>query len=262
MRFDPLLRHTYEDASCILGIAPYVGSFLAGLAIQRLEVLSETGLETLPGPVDRAGRTGPVRLLYVGRIVRTKGVRDAIRAMAQLRDLSLAFDIVGDGFDRATCQGLALELGVADRVVFHGRLARAEVDRFYRNADIFVFPSYREPGGNAVFEAMGWGLPLVVCDRGGPAAAVDENSALRITPLDPRQFAAALADAIRRLATDSALRLRLGGAARVRVGVTALWDQKVDLMEKLYYEVLDRVASAAGTTHPDPSRAEKLERAS
>jgi glycosyltransferase involved in cell wall biosynthesis len=265
IKFDPLLRRTYENAACVVGIAPYVGSFLEDLSIRRLEILSETGLETLPDPVDRSNRDGLIRLLYVGRIVRTKGVRDAIRAMARLNDLPLVFDIVGDGFDRATCQQLAVELGVAGRVIFHGGQARVNVDRFYEAADIFVFPSYREPGGNAVFEAMGWGLPLVVANRGGPGSAVDETSGIRIMPRDPHQFATELANAIRRLATDRTLRLALGRGARIRVAATALWDQKIALMEKLYLKVLNEAASSglqARSTELDPSCSDELERAS
>ena len=87
-------------------------------------------------------------------------------------------DIVGDGFDLAACTASALESGVSDRVSFHGRQDRPSVHGFYRAADVFVFPSYREPGGNVVFEAMGHELPLIVCDVGGPAAAVDENCAI------------------------------------------------------------------------------------
>ena len=79
LRSDPTMRKTYERARCVLGIAPYVGDALDGLRVQRFEVMSETGIAGLPEPVDRAGREGPVRLLYVGRIVRTKGLRDAIR---------------------------------------------------------------------------------------------------------------------------------------------------------------------------------------
>jgi len=255
MRVDPLLRRSYEKASCVVGIASYVGTFLADLSIRRLEILSETGLEALPEPVDRSSRRGTTRLLFVGRVVRTKGVRDAIRAIAQLTDLPVVFDVVGDGFDLAACKQLAAELGVGERVVFHGRLARAEVDRFYRSADIFVFPSYREPGGNAVFEAMGWGLPLVVSDRGGPGAAVDEASGIRIAPVDPQQFATDLASAIRRLVADHALRLRLGDGARQRVGAIALWDRKVELMEGLYREVLTK---AAGGGPAEPAAALRL----
>ncbi|RFB81078.1 glycosyltransferase family 4 protein [Methylovirgula sp. 4M-Z18] len=239
MRFDPWLRQTYTDASCVVGIAPYVRSFLSGLPVRRFEILSETGLEALPDAVDRSGRVGPLRLLYVGRVIRTKGIRDAIRAMALLKDLPLVLDVVGDGFDRAICEDLVAKLGLAERVIFHGRLARADVDRFYQSADIFVFPSYREPGGNAVFEAMGWGLPIVTCDRGGPGAAVDETSGILITPVDPNQFAHAISDAIRHLAMNRALRLMLGDGARLRAATVALWTQKVRRMEELYLKLSD-----------------------
>ena len=243
IRFDPLLRGTYEDASCVIGIAPYVGGFLSRISIRRLEFLSETGIESLPLPIDRSRRNGLVRLLFVGRLVRTKGVRDAIRAMAHLNDIPVTLDIVGDGFDRLKCEELASEIGVADRVIFHGRKARQEVDEFYRAADIFVFPSYREPGGNVAFEAMGWGLPLIVSDRGGPGAAVDETSGIRIEPTNPEQFAREIAAAIRRLVMDCSLRLSLGEGARARVAQTALWDQKIGAMEMLYQKVLSEVGS-------------------
>ena len=148
-------------------------------------------------------------------------------------------------------------------MIFHGRQARVDVDRFYEAADIFVFPSYREPGGNAVFEAMGWGLPLVVANRGGPGSAVDETSGIRIMPLEPHQFATELANAIRRLATDRTLRLSLGRGARIRVAATALWDQKIALMEELYLKVLNEAASSglqARSTELDQSCSDELER--
>ena len=238
IRIDPLLRRTYEEASCVIGIAPYANDFLKGTSIRRFEVMSETGIESLPEPVDRSARVGQVRLLYVGRLVRTKGAREAIRAMDQLRDLPVMLDVVGEGFDRAACETLASELGVTDRVVFHGRMARDQVEEFYRLADIFVFPSYREPGGNVVFEAMAAGLPLVVSDRGGPGNAVDETCGIRLHPVTPEQYAGEIARAIRRLVDDPDLRLSLGEGARCRVARIALWDRKIDEVDLLYEKVL------------------------
>ncbi|HST65842.1 MAG TPA: glycosyltransferase, partial [Mycobacteriales bacterium] len=182
-RFPPL-RRTYEDAACVLGIAPYVAESLAGLRIRRFETLSETALEALPPPVQREP-SEEVRLLHVGRLVRTKGAREAIRAMDHLSGLPVSLDIVGDGVERAACEELVATLGLGGRVRFHGRLPRAEVADFYRRADVFVFPSYREPGGNVAFEAMGYGLPLVVCDRGGPGAAVDDSCGIRVPARTP-----------------------------------------------------------------------------
>ena len=83
------------------------------MRVQRFEVMSETGIAGLPRRSIAAGHEGPVRLLYVGRIVRTKGLRDAIRALGAPPDLDpVVFDVVGDGFDREACEALARELGV------------------------------------------------------------------------------------------------------------------------------------------------------
>lgn len=240
MRWDPLLRRTYEDAGAVCGIASYVGDFLADVTLRRFVVMSETGLERVPDPVSRPLDPDPVRLLFVGRVIRTKGVRDAVRAMGRLTDLPVVLDVVGDGFDRSSCEQLAAELGVADVVTFHGQRSRSDVEDFYRRADVFVFPSYREPGGNAPFEALAFGLPLVVADRGGPASAVSPECANLVSPQEPEQFARAIADAVRGLVIDPQLRSSMGHAARRRALAVGTWDQRIHAMEQVYADVLGR----------------------
>jgi len=238
IQWDPLLRRTYEEAACVVGIGPYVKDLLAEVSVQRLEVMSDTGVERLSEPVDRAGRTGNVRLLFVGRVVRTKGARDAVRALGLARDLPVTLDIVGSGFDHAACESLAAELGVADRVRFHGWLPRAQVHKFYQSADIFVFPSYREPGGNVIFEAMSYGLPLIVSDLGGPGNIVDDTCGVRVHPVTPDQYARGLSAAITLLVSEPGLRKSLGEGARQRATRIALWDSKVQQMESIIASVL------------------------
>jgi glycosyltransferase involved in cell wall biosynthesis len=153
-------------------------------------------------------------------------------------DLPARLDIVGDGYDRAACEALVADLGLAARVRFHGWLPRSQVQDFYRSADIFVFPSYREPGGNVVFEAMGYGLPLIVSDIGGPGAAADEQSAIRIHPDSPEQYARSIASAMTRLVHDRPLRLALGDGARHRVSDVGLWETKVDRFDAICAEVI------------------------
>jgi glycosyltransferase involved in cell wall biosynthesis len=245
LRRFPQLRRTYEDAACVLGIAPYVSEHLRGLAIRDFATLSETALPRLPDAVQRPATTdAEVRLLFVGRLVRTKGAREAIRAVGQLAGLPVLLDVVGDGPDRGACQRLAADLGAGERVRFHGRLPREAVDDFYRRADVFVFPSYREPGGNVAFEAMGYGLPLVVCDRGGPGAAVDDSCGIRVPAVSPDQLGTDVASAIAELVKDPELRRRLGEGARRRVAEVGLWPGKVDQVERLYARVLDAAGRA------------------
>ena len=89
------------------------------------------------------------------------------------------------------------------------------------------------------FEAMGWGLPLVVSDRGGPGSAVDETCGIRLRPLTPDQYAKDIAAAVRRLVANRELRLSLGEGARKKVADTALWERKIDHLETLYAKVLE-----------------------
>ncbi|MDL5352371.1 glycosyltransferase family 4 protein [Microbacterium sp. zg-YB36] len=237
LRVDPLMRRTYQTADCVIGIADYVHDFLSPLRIRRLEVMSETAVDAAPERVDRSARSGPVRLLHVGRIVRTKGLRDVIRAVAMLPDLNIILDVVGDGNDRESCVALAAELGLAHRVAFYGTVPRAQVDDFYRAADVFVFPSYREPGGNVSLEAMSWGLPVIVCRRGGPGANVDESCAFLLEAESPSQLATDCAAAIRSLVADPEQRRRMGEAGRKRVLDHHLWPQRLGRMSQLYAEV-------------------------
>jgi glycosyltransferase involved in cell wall biosynthesis len=234
---DPLLRRTYEQAACVLGIAPYVAHKLASLNLARFEVMADTALTSVRPPMERLGKNGPVRALFVGRLVRSKGVRDLVRAMTKCADLPLRLDVVGEGPERAACEALAGELGLDNAVTFHGRRPRSEVDRFYGEADIFVFPSYREPGGSVVIEAMGHGLPLIVCDRGGPSSSTQESCAIRIPVTTPEALAEDVAIALRRLTTDQPLRVRMGQAAYRHVQHTGLWEQRIARANALYAEL-------------------------
>jgi len=242
LRHDPWLRRTYEQSACVVGIADYVRDTLTGVNVRRLEIMSDVGLMEVPPTTPRTpdpdpSPDRPLHVLFAGRVIRTKGVRDLVAAMALLRDLPVVADLVGDGFDMQACQRLAAENG-AQNVVFHGWKSRPEVDAFYQAADIFVFPSYREPGGTVVFEAMGYGLPLVVCDRGGPSAAVDHACAILVPATTPAQYAQDLAAAIRQLAGDSSQRLAMGEASLRRLAEVGLWSRKVDRMCALYEELL------------------------
>ncbi len=238
LKYDPALRATYERAACVVGMAPFVKPLLDGISVKRFEVIGDNAIESLAEPIDRSQRTDPVRLVYAGRVIRTKGVRDAVRAMPLLADLPVVLEVLGDGNDLEACKSVASELGVSDRVNFHGRVQRSDVDEFYRESDILVFPSYREPNGLSVIEAMGFGLPAIVCDRGGPAFTVDETSGIRVPADNPKQYAKDLAVAIRGLVQDRDRRQSLGEGARRRAEATGLWRVKLDEMDNLYRGIM------------------------
>jgi glycosyltransferase involved in cell wall biosynthesis len=243
LRSDPLLRRSFAGAAAVLGVAPYVQELLESTPLQRFEIMSELGIEALAPPRERTGPRGKLRLVHVGRAVRTKGLRDAVRALALLPcDVAVHLHVAGQGEETTLCQQEAARLGVAGCITFHGQLPRTAVEDLYAEADAFLFPSFREPSGSVIFEALRHGLPVVTVDRGGPGFVIDDSCGIRVPALDPVQLPAALAAAIRRLARDPALRLRLRNGARTRVATIGLWRNKVDWLLGLYRELADQPA--------------------
>lgn len=254
LRHDPVLRQSLAQADAVIGAMPYVRELLADVPIRRFEVMPELGVDdaafaaTPPttGAVSACREhavEGVVRLLFVGRVIRTKGARDLIRATARGGDVPhVVVDIVGEGDDRAACEAEATALGVADRVRFWGWQPRERVEQFYEAADVFVFPSFREPTGGVVAEALRHGLPLIVADSGGPAGLVSDDCAMRVAVTEPEQYAADLADAIRAFALDPRKRARFGRAARDHAMSTLGWSHKLAWLDELYTDVAARPA--------------------
>lgn len=241
LRHDPALRAGYARAGAILGVAPYVGRTLAdaGVAVRRFETVLERSADPIAHGTGRSTAAGAIRLLHVGRCVRTKGLRDAVRALARLGDLpGVTLTSAGDGPDLAACKAEAAALGVADRVDFLGKVSRDRVEQLYADHDVFCFPSFREPMGGVFFEALRWGLPVISARRGGPEAIVDESCGILVPVETPDQFAAAIAEAIRALAADPALRICLGNGAHQRLQSFGAWSDKARWLESLYREVI------------------------
>ncbi len=248
LRHDGALRSSYARAGIVIGSAPYIHERLvkAGLTECRFATMLERGHGVLPDLPQRQAVPGRLRLLHVGRTIRTKGLRDVVRAMAHLRDLpDVTLVSAGDGPDLAACRAEAERLGVADRITFLGRIPRDQVDAEYRAADVFCFPSFREPMGGVFFEAMEWGLPVITAARGGPDFIVDETCGIRLPVENPEHFARAIADAVRRLANDPALRHRLGQGSRARVQAFGTWDDKARHMIATYQQVIAQHQGAA-----------------
>ena len=235
---DPWLRASYGGAEMVLGVAPYMREVLAAAPIRRFEPFLGIGLADLAPEVERTAEPGRLRMLHVGRAVRTKGLRDVVRAMGMLKDLpGVTLSSIGDGEEIAICRAEAERLGVADRVDFLGRLPRAEIEKHYEAADALVFPSFRESMGGVLYEAMRWGLPAITANVGGPGYIVDESCGLLVDARTPDQLAGDVAGAIRRLAENPAERLALGRGARAKMERDALWPAKAARMLALYEEI-------------------------
>jgi glycosyltransferase involved in cell wall biosynthesis len=183
----------------------------------RIALIRGSGVDTghfaaLPDP---AGQ--PVTVALVGRMLRSKGVLDAVSAIRQLRAEGVAVDLVLAGApDPDSRDSLSMEelAGLAREPGTEWRGAVADIREVWRRAAIAVLPSsYGEGVPKALLEAASCARPVVASDMPGcREVVVPGETGLLVPPGD----VAALAAAVARLAADPDLRRRMGEAGRAR----------------------------------------------
>ncbi len=142
-----------------------------------------------PGLVARYGLQGKTIILTLARLdalERVKGVDEVLDVFACLlpRHPQLVYVVVGDGSDRSRLEQKARSLGIADKVVFTGRVEEREKVAHYRLADAFAMPSRWEGFGFVFLEALACGVPVVASQIDGGREAVRDGALGSL--VDPR----------------------------------------------------------------------------
>ena len=168
-------------------------------------------------------RPTDVAIVYVGRLVPSKGVATLLRAIADGRfnELPVVLLIVGSGPEEDALRSAARRLGIESRVRFIGSRPNVELPTIYQSADIVVVPSEpsregAEPWGLVVNEAMASGVAVIASDAVGAAAhglPADGRSGVVFHAGDSKALAASLAV----LVTDENFRLQIRAEAQRHV---------------------------------------------
>jgi glycosyltransferase involved in cell wall biosynthesis len=169
-------------------------------------------------PADTPFGAGDVVIGIVGRLQRWKGQDRFLEAIAMLRDDGLpvkALVVGGDAYGLSPgyadeVRQLVSRLDLDDHVLMTGQVPDAAP--YVRAMDVLVNASEDEPFGIVLIEAMACGVPVVAVNRGGPAEILDERSGMLVESGAPKD----LADGVRRLLEDDALRSALAAGGRER----------------------------------------------
>lgn len=151
--------------------------------------------------------TGIPHFVFLGRITPLKGLDWLLRSLQQVQ-LPVHLDIAGEGYKEGEMRQLAQQLGLSDRVTFHGWVNPEQVNHLIRSARALIFPSiWHEPGGTVAFEAMANSRAVIMSQVGGmPEVVLDGFNGLLVEPNSTSQLAAS----VERLATDWFLAKQLG----------------------------------------------------
>jgi glycosyltransferase involved in cell wall biosynthesis len=247
--FAPIIRDIVTSSDAVTVISSFTGQRLREFApnVETSTIpfgaAAVNKLDSSFGAKPRK-KEDPFELLFVGRLVKRKGVDVLLRAVQQLKDDSrLHVRIVGGGPEKDNLENLAKQLGVANRVTFTGVIDSETIDHFFRECDALVLPAViTETGeteglGVVLLEAMGYGKPVIASAAGGIVDIVtDRETGL----LSPPGDATALAATIRTAMDDPALMTDLAERGTRFADEAFGWDKIVADLQGVYKSAVER----------------------
>jgi glycosyltransferase involved in cell wall biosynthesis len=220
---DMALSLFYRQCGRVLSPSPASDESLVRLRVERAAIGRwGRGVDTSrfdPALRDADSYPGQIKVLYVGRLTKEKGVELLAESFLRAReaDPRLHLLLAGGGPEEEM-----LQESLGEHATFLGWLDGQDLARAYASADVFLFCSRTDTFGQVLVEAGASGLPVVAVNEGGPASIVIDGETGRLCEPDAGMIAAA----VQQLADSPAWRGKLGRqgleAARARTWEAAM----------------------------------------
>lgn len=232
------IRHEHEQAAQIptLTVSQYVHDRMidAGCPSEHLEVLRSPAPEP-NGPYAPPPSEGAPRFVYLGRLASEKGVDWLLDAAAQVPGIHV--DVAGTGapaVESALCEQVR-DLGIEDRVTFHGWLESPDAHALLESARAAVVPSmWHEPAGLVALEAASTGRAVVASRVGGIPEYARSDFAFQVSPGDTE----AMADRLQTLAENYDRAAAMGRRGRSLAETQFSMDTFLDRLDDIYDRVI------------------------
>lgn len=205
---------------------------LQGFRPERLRVVPNS---CRPQPLG-SPPTEPPLILFVGALLRTKGIHLFLDALALVADLPWRSVVAGAGPEKARLEQQIVDLGLTGKVSLIGPQDRPSLDKLYSECRMLVHTStIPESFGLVGIEAMAYAKPVVGFELGGVTEwLVNGETGLAVTPWSPT----ALADGIRKLLQNPVLASQLGLSAQARTRDRFAPERYLDRILTVYAEAV------------------------
>lgn len=240
--FAPVIRTIVNASDAVTVISSYTGERLRQYVPGVRSVTIPFGAAAVShfASCDGAVREhdDPFELIFIGRLVRRKGVDVLLRALALLKqDSRLRLRIVGGGPEREALTELASRLSLGDKVVFEGVVDAARVKHLLETCHALVLPAIvTETGeteglGVVLIEAMGYGKPVIATSAGGIVDIVTNGDTGLLAPPGDSD---ALAVSIRKAMDDPVSLARIARRGTAFAERAFGWDAIVSALSTVY----------------------------
>ena len=170
-------REYVHGSEKVVAVSNFVKSALVDetfVDAQKVEVI-HNGVDGGARPIQAHPNNQPLKLVYIGRLERSKGLQNLLKAISRLNNVTLS--VIGDGPYLPQLARLVKSLHLSERLIFVGRVAPEKIPEILSQANVFVYPSLRYEGfPMAVVEAMFCGLPVIASNIGGISDALENGT--------------------------------------------------------------------------------------
>lgn len=241
------VRERFTATEMHFANTPYLADRIADRYGYEVDAVIPTGVDTARFHPDAipAFECDVPSVLFVGRLVESKGIFDLLAAIDQLEE-RVHLRIVGARADETPIRRRIAELGLTDRVVLEGEVPHSDLPGYYAAADVFCLPTHVDSFATVNLEAMACGTPVVTTDLEGIKTYLrPETDGLTVSPGDRNGLATALTE----LVVDPNRREAMGSRARSRA-CEFDWNRQAARLERF----CSTVVSERADQYPTRSR--------
>jgi len=226
-----------QKADHIIAVSGYTKNLLVreyGMPEDKITVLHNGTFNDRPlqRRIDDGTEKHPL-VLFLGRLTVQKGVSYFIRAAQRVHELrpDVRFVVAGEGYLLPQLIQESFERGIADSMIFAGRVTNSEAKTLYKKASCFVMPSVSEPFGLVALEAITHGAPVVLSRQSGVSEVV--HNALLVDFWDTDK----MADCILTVLREKPLRSEMRSQSKRILG-NLTWHRQAGKILSIYDKVI------------------------
>ena len=179
---------------------------------------------------------GTLNLIWVGSIDERKALGILISALGKMKHDNWHLNVLGDGPLRGKCEQLAQELGIYDKITFHGKVDRTQVQLVFAQSHIHVISSLGEGNPTVLWEAFSKAIPTLTLDHCGMAGVVSSECGIKIPIHSYQQVIDDMVEAIDKLIANPNEIERLSKGT-IECAKKFLWEHRIALYDKVYEEI-------------------------
>lgn len=234
----PRVRKALKRADAVFAATPNTVKQLKRIHHKDTIYLPENGILKMEC-TEPITMNDTLNLIWVGSIDERKALGILITALSKVKHNNWHLNVLGDGPLRGSCENLSNNLGISDRITFHGKVDRTQVQLVFGQSQVHVISSLGEATTTVLWEAFSKAIPTITLDHCGMAGVVSSECGIKIPILSYQQVLNDMAFAIDDLMEHPEKVTRLSQGT-IECAKKFMWKNRIALYDKVYDKVLEK----------------------